>query len=103
MAEIATYVCTNLLCRYTVRLSRDFPVWHAHTPIHLRKLRISTEARPYIARYRSEAFCSPCKKTLDADDKACTTCASQTLLEMLSQMCPQCKKAEFVMPQLSIY
>src|SRR4051812_23014492 len=104
MAEIATYTCSNLRCMFTVRLSRDFPVWRTDTPKELRTLSVHPSAREYITRYRSESFCGRCRNVVEyTEAHTCARCDTQVHTEHFSKPCPQCHKGTLAMPQLSVY
>ncbi len=89
MAEIATFMCSNVQCRMTMRLAHDFPVWDA--------------TREFVTRHRSETFCITCKKVVEyTNENACTVCDSDVEIENYNRACPRCKTGTFTMPHLSI-
>jgi len=103
MAEIATFTCANNRCRFTVRLSRDFPLWHEQTPKHLRSLTITPASRGYVKGLRSDIYCTTCKKVLDHDgSRACKKCGSHLHEDLTRHPCPQCAKAPITMPHLLV-
>jgi ribosomal protein L33 len=104
MPEIATYRCNNYLCRLTLRLSRNFPVWLAHTPYEVRLKPRAISSKTYIERLRSESYCRACKKVVEyTSDQACASCASKIETEQLGAPCPRCQQGVFTLPQLSIF
>lgn len=104
MTEIATYKCPNIMCGLIFRLSRNFPVWHAHTPKELRKLPVSSSVRAYVARYRSESFCTRCRKVVEhTETNTCSLCDAEVHREHMGRACPQCRKGKLFMPWLSVY
>lgn len=105
MAEIAAYQCTNLKCRYSVRLSREFPVWHPDTPQSMRSLSPSQDARSYILKYRSELFCHICRKVVDyRESLSCGACGADNLREeQIGKACAQCATGVFEMTRLIVY
>ena len=105
MAEIAAYQCSNIKCRFSVRLSRDFPVWHPDTPLAFRTLSPSPAARSYIIKYRSELFCHKCLKVVEHRDRlACTACGAEDLRrEQAGKSCGQCPIGVFEMTKLIVY
>jgi hypothetical protein len=105
MAEIATYKCSNNLCGFLVRLSRDFPLWHNDTPRHLRSLSVAPQAHEYIVGTRSEVLCHNCQKVADQMSTGyCTHCKSEDVhQEQLGRICPRCGVGVFSMPKLSVY
>ena len=105
MAEIATYQCNNLKCRYVVRVSREFPVWHPETPTSLRALKPSHDSLPYIVKYRSELFCHNCRKIIDhSGTTLCNLCGADDVREeQAGKACAQCPKGVFVMTKIIVY
>jgi hypothetical protein len=103
MAEIATYLCSSNKCRFTVRLSRDFPVFHTQTPKHLRSLTVTPASRGYVTAFRSDTYCLSCKKVFDRDrHPRCSQCGGNLKEDLLKHPCPQCKKAPVLMPHLLV-
>jgi len=89
MGEIATYKCSNLQCRLTLRLAGNFPVWD--------------EAKANIMRYRSETFCSNCNKVVEySGANACTVCDHEVAVNNIGRVCPRCSAGTFAMPLLSV-
>jgi hypothetical protein len=89
MGEIATYKCSNLQCRLTLRLAGNFPVWD--------------EARKNIIRYRNETFCTSCNKVVEYNDaNACTVCFAEVTGQNIGRVCPRCAAGTFTMPLLSV-
>ena len=104
MAEIATYQCTNNLCRYSVHVSHEFPIWHSQTPKKLRSIAVDAHARPYVIGRRNESLCHHCKRVVELKDEAlCPTCKNQLHKEQLGKRCPNCKKGTLSMPELAVY
>lgn len=105
MAEIATYQCSNNKCRFSVRVSRDFPLWHPETPRHLRTLSPSAEAREYITGYRSELFCHQCLRVSEHQGTlVCVLCGAENLREeQTGKGCGQCPSGVFEMVRLNVY
>ena len=104
MAEIATYLCSNLTCRLEMRLARDFPVWHNHTPRELRTPAVHPSARSYVARYRSESYCASCKTTVELTiEGTCAQCSSLVRSEHMGTLCPRCNVGTLSMPHLRVY
>lgn len=105
MAEIATYQCTNLKCRYIIRVSREFPVWHPDTPLSVRTLSKSPSAAPYVLKYRSELFCHRCRKIVEhTGDTTCALCgATDVREEQTGKSCAQCTQGFFEMTKLTVY
>ncbi len=103
MAEIATYKCSNNLCSLTLHLSRDFPVWHPHTPRELRSPNPLPHVTPYIIRYRSESYCPQCRKVVEYENAACVVCGSEVPLEHAGRDCYQCEKGILIMPTLTVF
>lgn len=105
MSEIATYQCTNGRCRRALRLSKDFPVWKANTPLSARKLRVANEHASYIERYRSETFCGACKKTIELTPfTTCPHCGANDLpVEYTGVRCTDCKHGSFTLVHLAIH
>jgi len=89
MGDIATYKCSNLQCRLTLRLAGNFPVWD--------------EARENITRYRSETFCAKCNKVVEyTSDNACAVCNHAVVINNIGRACPRCAAGTFAMPLLSV-
>lgn len=104
MAQIATYRCTDKLCRLTIHLSQEMPVWHPDTPRELRAITVSAQAEPYVARYRSEAYCHDCRTIQESSaDNRCRRCARGTApMEQAGLLCPQCKRGAFFIEHLIV-
>jgi len=104
MSEIATYRCTNYLCRLTLRLSRNFPVWLTHAPKEVRLAPSLASSKDFIERLRSETYCRACKKIVEYTAAGtCAVCEENIEVEQLGQSCPRCAQGVFTMPQLSIF
>ncbi|RJQ33757.1 hypothetical protein C4568_03850 [Candidatus Parcubacteria bacterium] len=105
MAEIASYQCTNLKCRFSMRVSREMPVWHPATPNGLRSLSPRPEARQYITALRSELFCHVCRKVIEHNGTMiCVSCGAQDLREeQAGKSCAQCPIGVFEMTKLIVY
>jgi len=105
MAEIATYQCTNYKCRYTVRLSRDFPQWHPSTPPTLRSFSVSPAARQFVVGFRSELFCHTCRKVIEhIGTTVCSACNATDLQEeQAGKSCAQCPSGVFELAKLIVY
>jgi hypothetical protein len=104
MAEIATYRCPDDKCRFVVRLSKDFPVWHQETPRHLRTLAVSPAAAEYVIGYRSESYCVDCRQVVNASaDGSCAKCnGTNAFAEQSNRTCPQCLRGTLFIEDLKI-
>ena len=105
MAEIATFRCDNYRCRMTVRMCKDFPVWHAHAPSPLRaKLYSSDSEKEFVVRYRTEVYCRACRFLIaDPTSAACPRCHGATLVaDQTGMPCVQCTQGTFAMVHLTV-
>ena len=104
MPEIATYKCSNYQCGLTLRLSKNFPVWHSHTPKEIRLRPGHPSAGAFIERLRSESFCLNCKKVVEyAEPNTCKACEGPVEAEQLGAACPLCGQGVMMMPRLSLF
>ena len=105
MAEIATYQCNNYRCRYSVRVTRDFPLWHPNTPRTLRSFTVSPASHPYVIGSRSEIFCHNCRKVVEhVGTTICASCGASDLREeQAGKACAQCPAGTFEMTKLIVY
>ena len=103
MAEIATYTCASNKCRFTVRLSRDFPIWHPETPKTLRSMSVSPAASKYVTGRRSDAYCITCKTVTSHDgNTSCKKCGNGLSDDLTRHPCAQCTKSKVTMPHLLV-
>lgn len=103
MAEIGTYVCDNRQCKYTLRLSRDFPVWKRETPWALRTPAPAPAALAFVERYRFEAYCAPCNGVVEHCEGVCAQCASPVLTEHANHACPRCGVGTLSLARLTVF
>ena len=105
MAEIATFRCSNYRCRLTLRMCKDFPVWHPDTPPTVRTTVSPVDAdRNFIVRYRTELYCRECRLLLaDPADSNCPRCSSSELhSDQAGLPCVQCTEGTFAMVHLVV-
>ncbi len=105
MAEIASYICSNLKCRFAMRVSREMPLWKPGTPRALQSLSVRPEAQSFVLKYRSELFCHVCRTVVEHQDtKSCNACGAIDLRdEQVGKPCAQCPIGVFEMKKLIVY
>ena len=89
----------------TLRICKDFPVWHADTPPALRtKLSPTADDKNFVVRYRTELYCRACRLHLaDPKEANCPRCQSNELhADQTGLPCVQCTEGIFAMVHLSV-
>lgn len=101
MAEIQTLTCSNSLCRATLHVMHEFPVWHPTTPAHLKVPAVTAQSQPYLLRLRTESYCPSCATVVERADMLCTRC-NTPVRDVMGQTCFRCTEGYFVLSHVQV-